>query len=77
MDTTIKNSNECNEKHDKNLIMNVFPSKNNNIENLVLFLYGAAGYSVISTLIKAIQKGHFATWPGLTEKQVKKYLIKI
>ena len=71
----LKDSNDCNTKHEKNLIMNVTHTQNDNVENLTQFLYGAAGYPVVSTLIKAIQKGNFATWPGFTEKRVRKYLL--
>ena len=46
-----------------------------NIENLIKFLYGAAGYPAISTLLKAVKKGYFDTWPGMTEKRIKKYLL--
>ena len=71
----LKNLNECNQKHDKNFVMNISPKEtiNNNVENLIQFLYGAAGWPVLSTLIKAIKNGHFATWPGLTVKRVRKY----
>ena len=70
------NLNECKTKHDKDLIMNVTVPKeaDNNIEKLMLFLYAALGRPNKTTLIKAIKQGHFATWPGLTEKRVKKYI---
>lgn len=46
----------------------------NNIKRLTLFLYGAAGYPPTSTLIKAIKRGHYATWPGFTVKRINKYI---
>lgn len=71
----LQNLNECNQKHDKDFVMNISPKEtiNNNVENLIQFLYGAAGWPVLSTLIKAIKNGHFATWPGLTVKRVRRY----
>ena len=71
----LENLNDCNQKHDINFGMNLTPKEtiNNNVNNLIQFLYGAAGWPVISTLIKAIKKGYFATWPGLTVKRVRKY----
>ena len=58
-----KDLNDCKEKHDKELIMNVtIPEEaESNIEKLILFLYAALGHPNKTTLIKAIQKGHFAT----------------
>jgi hypothetical protein len=41
---------------------------------LVRFLHAAAGSPVPSTWIRAIQAGHYATWPGLTPELVRKYL---
>ena len=43
-------------------------------KKLILFLYAAIGYPNKNTLLKAIDRGHFATWPGLTNKRVKKYI---
>jgi hypothetical protein len=40
------------------------------------FLHGAAGYPVLSTWLRAIDAGYFATWPGLTVNAVKRYLPK-
>eukprot|EP00957_Ditylum_brightwellii_P135003 10293686-Ditylum_brightwellii.AAC.1 len=40
------------------------------------FLHAAAGYSVPSTWIKAIQKGYNISWPGLTANNVRRYLPK-
>ena len=42
----------------------------------VAFLHAACGYPVPSTWLKAIDKGHFTTWPGLTSDLVKKHLPK-
>jgi hypothetical protein len=44
--------------------------------NLVQFLHAACGSPVPSTWIKAIDSGHFATWPGLTANLVRKHLPK-
>ena len=70
------NLNDCKKKHEKDFIMNVtIPEEaESNIEKLILFLYAALGRPNKTTLIKAIQKGHFATWPGLTMKRVQKYI---
>ena len=70
------NLNECKTIHDKDLIMNVtIPEEaNSNIEKLILFLYTALGRPNKTTLIKAIQQGHFTTWPSLTVKILKKYI---
>lgn len=46
------------------------------IKELIQFLHGACGNPVPSSWIKAIDKGHFATWPGLTSEMVKKHLPK-
>lgn len=40
----------------------------------IAFLHGAAGYPVVSTWIKAIEAGHFATWPGLSAAAVRRHL---
>ena len=71
----LKLLNDCNQKHDKNFGMNLTPKEtiNNNVNNLIQFLYGAADWPVVSTLIKTTKKGYFATWPGLTVKRVRKY----
>ena len=42
--------------------------------DLALFLHAAAGYPTKSTLITAIKKGYFMTWPGLTTELIQKYL---
>jgi hypothetical protein len=43
---------------------------------LIQFLHTACGSPVPSTWIAAINKGHFATWPGLTADLVRKHLPK-
>ena len=48
--------------------MTALNTDHSNVKNLTEFLYGAAGYPSIDTLIKAVKKGYFATWPGLTVK---------
>ena len=45
-------------------------------EDLIAFLHATAFSPVPSTFIKAIQRGHFATWPGLTAEAVRKHLPK-
>lgn len=47
----------------------------NQVEH-VTFLHAACGYPVPTTWIKAIDNGHFATWPGLTADLVRKHLAK-
>jgi hypothetical protein len=44
--------------------------------NRIAFLHAAAGYPVPSTWMRAIQKGFYATWPGLTPSTVKQHLQK-
>jgi hypothetical protein len=48
----------------------------NNLVDHVKFLHAACGYPVPSTWIRAIESGHFATWPGLTADLVRKHLPK-
>jgi hypothetical protein len=45
------------------------------ILNLIRFLHAAAGYPVIKTWLKAIEKNYYIGWPGLTTKRVRKYLL--
>jgi hypothetical protein len=47
-----------------------------NLIEHVRFLHAACGYPVPSTWIQAIDRGHFATWPGLTADLVRKHLPK-
>lgn len=49
---------------------------NDNIQHLTEFLYGTAGYQVVSILNKAIKKGYYVTWPGFTVERMKKYAKK-
>ena len=42
-------------------------------EQVVAWYHAAAGYPTKATWIKAIENGHYATWPLLTVKAVKKY----
>jgi hypothetical protein len=42
----------------------------------ISFLHAAAGYPVPSTWIKAIDRGHYTTWPGLSSSAVRKHLPK-
>ena len=41
---------------------------------LIKYLHQAAFSPVKATWKKAIEKGHFATWPGITVEAVDKYL---
>ena len=50
--------------------------KTTTIEEQMQFLHAAAGYPVPSTWIKAIQKGYYISWPGLTADNVRRYLPK-
>ena len=52
-------------------VANVFEMPS--VEKLIAYFHAAAGYPVMSTWIKAIDNGSFATWPGLTSKAVRKY----
>ena len=55
----------------KEAIANVFELPS--VEKLIAYFHAAAGYPIMSTWLKAIDKGNFATWPGLTSKAVRKY----
>ena len=44
--------------------------------SLVEYYHATAGYPVPATWLKAITKGHYMTWPGLTHQLVSKYLPK-
>ena len=43
------------------------------VEALVQYMHAAAGFPVKSTWLKAIKKGNFVTWPGLTYSNTEKY----
>lgn len=43
-------------------------------KELIDYLHGCAFSPVASTWIRAIKKGHFEGWPGLSEELVKKHL---
>ena len=47
-----------------------------NIKRLILFLYTSLGRPNKATFIKAIMKGHLATWLGLTVKRINDYIIE-
>ncbi len=38
----------------------------------IAFLHACAGYPAISTWTKAVEKGHYHTWPGLTVEAIRK-----
>ena len=73
----LQNLNDCTNKHEQEVAMNVtVPEETeNNIERLILFLHEALGHPNKYTLIKAVKKGHLATWPGLTVKRIQKYIM--
>ena len=43
------------------------------IEALVKYFHAAAGYPVPSTWLAAIKAGNYASWPGLTYSNVRRY----
>jgi hypothetical protein len=47
-----------------------------NQTDLITFLLASCGSPIPSTWIKAIDKGHFAAWPGLTSNLMRKHLPK-
>ena len=55
----------------KEAIANVFEMPT--VAKLIAYFHAAAGYPVMSTWIKAIDKGNYATWPGLTASAVRKH----
>ena len=44
--------------------------------NLASFLHAAAFSPVVSTLVRAISRGHFQSWPGLTTTLILQHLPK-
>ena len=47
------------------------------MKEMITYLHAACFYPVVSTWKAAIEQGHFKTWPGLTCKNIDKYLEKI
>ena len=45
-------------------------------QDLAGFYHGTAFSPIPSTFLRAIKKGHFATWPGLTPSLITKHLLK-
>ena len=43
------------------------------LEALVKYMHAADRFTVKSTWLRAIKKGNFATWPGMTYSNVEKY----
>ena len=41
---------------------------------LISYLHACAGFPVVTTWIKATNKGWYSTWPGLTVSRVRKHL---
>ena len=68
--TTHRKSNNNNEM--SKLALNTFQDQN--IPQLMQFLHACAGFPPKATWIKAINRGYYATWPGLTASRVRKYL---
>ena len=54
--------------------LNVILRKDKPHQELVTFLHGACFSPVVSTFIRAIDNGHFISWPGLTSALVRKHL---
>ena len=54
--------------------LNVIIHKDKIHEELVTFLHAACFSPVVSTFIRAIDNGHFLSWPGLTSALVRKHL---
>eukprot|EP00957_Ditylum_brightwellii_P088363 6731099-Ditylum_brightwellii.AAC.1 len=50
--------------------------KTTTVKEQMQFLHAAAGYPAPSTWIKAVQKGYYISWPGLTADNVRWYLPK-
>lgn len=46
------------------------------VPDLVNYLHAAAGFPVKDTWLKAIKKGYYISWPGLTARRVERYLQK-
>jgi hypothetical protein len=46
-------------------------------QDLAVFLHACAFSSLPSTFLRAIQRGHFDSWPGLTPSLVTKHLPKL
>ena len=59
----------------ENQKLNVIIRKKEPKANLATFLHGACWSPVKSTFLKAIEKNHFTTWPGLTTKLIKRDLL--
>lgn len=48
-----------------------------NTVDMIRYLHATAFYPVKSTLLQAISKGFFQSWPGLSYKRVAKHLPKV
>jgi hypothetical protein len=42
-------------------------------EEIIRFYHAAAGYPTKATWIKAVNRGYFASWPGLTAELIRKH----
>ena len=47
------------------------------VEKKIAYYHAACSHPIKSTWIKAIEKGNFSTWQGLTAKSVKKYYLEV
>ena len=46
------------------------------VEAIVRYMHAASGFSVKSMWLRAIKRGNFEIWPGLTYSNVSKYLSR-
>ena len=58
--------------HQTNVILRKQTTKN----ELATYLHACCLFPVLSTFVSAIKKGHFSTWPGLTDSLINKHLKK-
>ena len=70
----LKDINEHHRVHLRNNNINIIIKKDKTKQELANFLYVACFSPVLSTFIKAIDNGHFNTWPGLSRNLMKKHL---
>ena len=47
------------------------------VEALVRHMHAASGFPVKSTWLRAIKRGNFETWPGLTYSNAAKYCPQV
>ena len=73
-DSEIEKQTKINIKSAKDHKANVILRKKQTHVELATYLHAACYSPVPSTFIKAIKKGHFKTWPGLTPEIISKHL---